>query len=65
MAHTQRFQSASMYAFSYHGQCIGSIMLFMEDANDPFDDEFLIHYIELFGLLLGGSGKREGLRIQD
>lgn len=57
MAHTQRFQSASMYAFSYRGSCLGSIMLFMENGSDPFDDEFLIHYIELFGLLLWGQKK--------
>jgi hypothetical protein len=56
MAHTQRFQSATMYAFGYQGKCIGSIMFFMEDGSDPFDDEFLMHYIELFGLLLGGRG---------
>ncbi len=54
MAHLQRFQSASMYSFHYKWRCIGSIMLFMEDGSDPFDDEFLMHYIELFGLLLGG-----------
>lgn len=56
MAHTQRFQTATLYALQYHGKCIWSIMFFMEDMHDPFDDEFLMHYIELFGLLLGGRG---------
>ena len=32
-------------------------MLFMEDGDDLFDDEFLMHYIEIFGLLLGGRKK--------
>lgn len=57
MAQAQRFRSATMYAFRFHGHCLGSIMLFMEDGSDPFDDEFLMHYIELFGLLLGGRRK--------
>lgn len=58
MAQTQRFQSGTMYAFCYDGKCLGSVMLFMEDSTDPFDDEFLMHYIELFGLLLGGKMMR-------